>query len=223
MKKIYWFAGLIILIALLGIGSLYLAPAKKVRADDNVDLKIKLEASIDNGLTWHNYSGTTNPKGESITASPGDTVFIRLKTWNENATHTATNVQLLGAYTNTKYIASGSCTNTDQDGNGTEYSGGLATAGLGVGAIDLGANGSETANYESAIFIAKLKKSFPIGRTVIIGRITITDEGESAAVGQLLGAPYALASGLGNYSQVRVVVNVNENPQNLPQTGSPIK
>lgn len=220
MKKIYWFFGPIILITILGAGFLYLASVDRAQADENVDLKVKLEASIDGGATWHNYDGTTNPGGQSVSASPGDRVRLRLKTWNESVTHTAAEIQLLGTYTNTKYIDNASCTNTDQDSNGTAYAGNLVTVGAGVGTIDTNANGSESANYESAIFIANLKNNFPVGRTVIVARITITDEGTSAGVGQLLGPSYALADGLGNYSRVRIVINLAEEAEDLPETGA---
>jgi len=49
------------LISSLACGSLVyftILPAFIKAQEDDVNLHIKLEASLDNGATWHNYSGT---------------------------------------------------------------------------------------------------------------------------------------------------------------------
>jgi len=45
-----------------------------VAQETGVDLHIKVEASRDNGSTWHNYSGTESSGGETVSVDPGDTV-----------------------------------------------------------------------------------------------------------------------------------------------------
>jgi hypothetical protein len=230
MKKIYWTLGLTVLLGTLIGGYLYLTSTEKVQASENVDLKVKLEASIDNGTTWHNYSGDTNPDGESVTAQPGDTVQLRLKAWNESSTHSTTDTSLLGTSTNSKYIASASTTDADEDNNGTSYTGALVDEGAGVGLIDLSVDGSESANYESATFDVKLENNFPVGQTVLIGTTEITGEGTEVIIvgsndnlirhlAHLLAPSSALADGLGNQSKIRIVVNVNGETEELPQTG----
>ena len=89
MRKFYWIFGLIILPGILVFSYFYLAPTEKVQAGVDVNLGIRLEASVDGGATWHNYSGDTDPGGESVTAQSGDTIRLRLKTWNGSDTHFA--------------------------------------------------------------------------------------------------------------------------------------
>lgn len=219
MKKALFLGLFLASVAVIGLILLQFGTIREAKADENVNLKLKLEASVDKGDSWHNFSGDTNSEGESVTAQPGDVVWLRLKTWNEDQAFTASNVNLVGSYTNADYVASGSATDVDEDNDGTSYSGALINQGAGIGVITVGPNGSESANYQSMIIKARLADDFPVGRTVIKGTMMISDEGESGIAG-LIGLKKVLAAGLGNQSTVRVVVNVAEEIDSLPQTGS---
>jgi len=222
MKRFIWFIALLVLGVLAGVGSFAYYPANNIQAGQDVDLKIKIEISVDNGTTWHNYSGDSNPEGESVTAEPGDEVLVRIKTWNLSDTHYADDVEIAGIFSNAEYIVEAETTDTDEDNNGNVYTGDLVDLGVGLGNIDVAGSGSEIAGYESVIIKTKLASDFPEGRTIITGTVTITDEGTDTVIVVFSDpfAKYALADGLAQSSTARVIVNVaEEEPEVLPETG----
>jgi len=213
------------LIASLACGSLVyftILPAFIKAQEDDVNLHIKLEASLDNGATWHNYSGTEYSEGETINADPGDTVLMRIKIWN-TGTDNAGEVVSSGTLTNYNYVKTIELVSADADGNGESYTLGSE---MESGAIALVVNGgTEECTAESGSECATLNfvlsGNFPIGETIIISEIYI-DSYQSIRVGlpyNFIRETYAI--GLGRKSAVRIAVRVAE-PEVLPQTGAEV-
>lgn len=196
-------------------------------ADDGVNLHIMAEASNDNGATWHNYSGTESPGGETITANPGETIKLKIQVWNTD-TDNATVITGTGAITNGDYISSGVVRSDDADHNGREYIGSfLPSSGDTGGLAQVNALGSKACNPNSGdeclTLAITLADSFPEGETIILGTFTITDYTSPRELigykGNLLNfMGRALAYGAGRNSIVRISVNVAA-PTQLPATG----
>ncbi len=216
---------------ILSLISIYPQP-KNAKADgNNENIDIRLEASKDNGATWHNYSGTNYSGGETVSANPGDTVLIKFTAWDGDAMMAA-NITISGTITNSSYLTvPESGINSDADGNHTSISGIVNTFGGGATISTLDALGSYSscsplvANCESATFSLVLSSTFPVGETIILGEAGITDFTDRAPVRN----PFidrAYASSVGHKSAFRIAVNVAAPTTvvttNLPATGSPI-
>lgn len=187
----------------------------------SVNLHTKVEASSDNGATWHNYSGTEFSGGETITASPGDTILVRLKIWNSATTWYVTNLTGAATTTNSSYIQTATITSADYDGNTNPYIG-YFFDGTGAGAIaTVLQSGSENgANCESLLASFTLSNDFPVGETVITAQATIGGYTENEVlvgenevlVGLLDKLGIAKAAGTGRNSTARIAVNVAATP-----------
>jgi len=196
---------------------------QSVRAqEDNVDLHIKLEASVDNGATWHNYSGTEFQGGESVNADPGDTVLMRIKIWNTGEGD-ASDVVSTGVLTNYAYVDNISAVSTDADGNGRSYTLGSEMESGTITQVDNSGTEACTAlsGSECASLNFVLSNDFPVGETVITSEVDIASYETRMMVGSLnnILAREVYAVGTGRKSAARIVVNVAE-PEVLPQTGS---
>lgn len=117
MKKMLIIAGCVLAVILPSI------VIAGFTGDQGIDLRTRLEASTDN-LAWVNYSGEDNPGNATLNVSAGDTVYIRLKTWDISDLIVATNIEFTGTFTNPQYISStdflGTGTNDDLDGDGVK-------------------------------------------------------------------------------------------------------
>jgi len=221
VKSKMFFSGFFIL---LGLGLFFyslslLNPAKA--QDDDVNLHIKLEASTDSGTTWHNYSGTESPGGESVNANPGNTVLMRVKIWNTGEGD-ALNAVSTGTLTNFDYVSAINLVSADADGNSRSYVLGSEMESGTISQVDN--SGAEectpVSGSECATLNFVLADSFPIGETVIVSEIDIesyTTRGLGFNFNKLVREAYAL--GTGRKSAARIVVNIAE-PEELPQTGS---
>lgn len=88
-----------------------------------MDLQTRLEVSKDN-INWLNYDAETNPGNQTLTVSPGDTIYFRLTTDNYG-TNQALDTQFEGNFNNPSYIESidafNGAANDDIDLDGRPY------------------------------------------------------------------------------------------------------
>ena len=203
-----------IILALLILALVFfLTRLPKTKAqDDEVNLYIKAEASADNGATWSNYSGIGHAAGnQTLNAKPGDTIQVRIKLWNTSTTENATNVVGTGTLTNSSYVASASLLDA---GHYTGY----FFAGSGAGAIDQVNLNTDENTAEILLLSLTLSNNFPVGETIIIGEVNITNYGRGIIGIDNFLIDRARAEGVGRKSSFRIAVNVAAPP--LPQTGA---
>lgn len=131
-----------------------------------VNLQTRLEVSKDN-TDWDNYDAEVNPGGQTLTVSPGDTIYFRLKTWDTGGMY-AQNVQFNAGYTNPQYIASFDPfhpgTQDDTDGNGRAYVLGATDPIAGTMQFSISRinkNTSETTGYEGGEMVAHIASDVP--------------------------------------------------------------
>jgi len=217
MKK-WLYCGLIILLVAIG-GLIYVKFTSQAQAAgagdiDGIDLHILLEASIDNGATWHNYSGTDVSGGETLVINPGATVLYRLKVWNNGAIVVA-NVAVTGEVDNTGHMTDVAVTNNQLGAN--PFAGfDIETGGHGlVGAVPVG--GSQNAGYEGLQGYITFANNFPGGETIINGVAVINDYG---LIGRRNNQLFRLAhaEGVNHFSTVRLVVNPTSTNPGTPKT-----
>ena len=173
--------GLIVFLILVLVCS-FILPQKTEATDLNDYLFLRLEASKDNGATWHNYSGTDYSGGETITVNPGDTVKIKFTIWNADTEYISSlNNEVTGTLTNSSYITLPEATiEDDADENGVAISGVVNTFGGTASVAELLSSGSYSScspvysNCESATFSLVLSNTFPVGETIILGEAQIT-------------------------------------------------
>jgi hypothetical protein len=131
-----------------------------------VNMQTRLEVSKDN-INWDNYVAETNPGNQTLTVSPGDTIYFRLKTWDIGAA-TARNVHYNASYTNPQYIASFDPfhvgTQDDTDANGRAYVLGATdpvagTMQFSISRVDR--NTTETSGFESGVMAATISNDVP--------------------------------------------------------------
>lgn len=207
MGKRWLLIGLIILALLVG-GLIYAKFASQALAanqgdQDGIDLHILLEASADNGATWHNTGGTDNPGGEMLNINPGATVLFRVKVWNDGD-GAAGGVQILGEIEDAEYVTDAVVTD-NQLGDLPFIGFDIENYGQGeVAVINIG--GSENDGFEGVQGTITFGHNFPSGQTVLNGAVWIHDY-------TLLGfrnnqfIRLAHAEGVNNFSLVRLVVN----------------
>lgn len=201
--------GLILLLILAsGIVSFKNLPPVKA-AGDGVALFIKYDISTDNGVTWHNFTGTTDAGGEAITANSGDTVLVRVKTWNTGATNA---LDVTGHISTTNPSLISSATVLDNSGGYTGFFiSGAATGG--ITPVPAATGSTPGLTFTTAL---KLSNNFPTGQTIIDSTVTIDDYTIPKLPSynpSLIQKAYA--DGAGGYSTIRIVVNSAP----LPQTG----
>jgi len=227
-----------------------LALAQEAETEANVHIKV--EATLDSAekiaageAGWHNYSGTEFSGGETITAKPGDKIYIRTKIWNTATTYTAKNISGTSQITNSSYVTT-ALENADPDGSSpgpdpisfNPY----FFVGDGNGAIaEAYAFGSESddgiseygTNCEGLLTSMTLSSVFPAGQTVIVAQATITNHADEVIgeVGMLDGWGIALAQTANRSSAIRIAVGdplptvttnnatLNNNQTTLPVTG----
>lgn len=211
MKIVKNFFMVLITLAILTLFFFPSAHFKSTAQEDNVNLHIKVEVSKD-GTTWYNYSGTEYSGNQTLSASPGDTIQVRIKIWN-TGTFYVRNVTGTGTLTNSSYIASAAVINTDGDANGRNYDG-YFFSGIGTGSIAQVDQGTTEASAELLLLSFTLSNNFPAGETVIFGEATIS---KYTIIGRSDFIDRAYAEGTGRKSAIRIAVNV---PLTLPQTGA---
>ena len=178
------------------------------------NLHIRVEASSDNGATWHNYSGTESSGGETISANPGDKILIRTKIWDDALSWYVTDLSGTGEVTNSSYIQTIAMEDADYDANTrsyTDYFYGNTTTGA-IATVMSGGIENST-NCESLKTSFTLSNSFPTGETVITAKATIGSYTEHEFLPTLLNKlGIALAAGTGRNSTARIAVNVATTP-----------
>lgn len=139
-----------------------------VAGGGNVVINTRLEASADNS-TWVNYLAEENSGGQTLTVSPGDTIYLRLKTWNTGGMPAG--VEYTGTFTNPAYLdspemfSSGAGAKDDLDGDATYYYALTSfdtSSGVTLFTLDAIMNGSTVdANYQSGGITAQIKSDTP--------------------------------------------------------------
>jgi hypothetical protein len=178
----------------------------------DVALETRLEVSKDNA-TWVNYLADSNSGNQTLTVSPGDTLYFRLKTWDTGLTP-ATNVRYGASFTNPSYIDSLDPfhigTNDDSDGDGHPYT--LTgtpdmTAGTFQFTLDnVASSSTETTNDESGAMVAGIDARTP-DQTVFLVTVQITGIVELSNASWLNNlSPKAYADSQAT-TQVRILVS----------------
>lgn len=149
-------------------------------------LLTRLEVSKD-GTTWVNYLAETNGGGQTLTVSPGDTIYFRLRTWNAGA-NPAVNITYTSSYSNPQFIDAWDPfhpgVNDDLDADATFYYSltGLPNMTAGTVSFDLDAVApvsSETSGFQSGGMVARVAAGTP-DQTVILATVIITGAGSIA-------------------------------------------
>lgn len=195
--------------------------------DGNIILLTRLEVSKDN-TNWVNYLAEENSGGQTLTVSPGDTVYLRLKTWNTGISPAVT-VQYTGSYTNPQYIDAldpfHAGVYDDLDGDTLFYYGLDSLPDLTAGTMSFHLDGvlqdtDDQAGYQGGEIVARVKAETP-DQTVILATVQINSTDFVVWWKRLL-FPRAYADDVAT-TQVRLLVS---NPpaaapatQTLPVTG----
>ncbi len=133
----------------------------------DVALETRLEVSKDN-TNWINYSADSNSGNQTLTVSPGDTLYFRFNTWDTGLTP-ATNVSYGASFTNPQYVNAldpfhpGTNDNTDGDLHPYVLTG---TPDMTAGTFqftlsNVAASSTVTTNDESGIMVAKVAAATP--------------------------------------------------------------
>lgn len=135
--------------------------------EDTYDIGTRVEVSKDSGATWFSYDSSDDPAlgtGQTLTASPGDTLTFRVRVWNEGNT-VANNVVGVGTETSFSYLSnvSGVFDNPDADGNSQNITGGSIDT---INIASLASGGSATSGEEMATFTGKVKSDVPNGTVI---------------------------------------------------------
>jgi len=205
---------------LIVLGALFLALAVPVYfthagfgEGGGYNLKTRLEVSFDNA-TWVNFLAEDNSGGATLTVAPGDTIYLRLKTWNEGILPGA-NTAFTGTFTNQQYLTNSTMFTGDGGGsgdldgdtvNGYSMIGGGYNADTGVAEFGLNAvaNGStEDVDFQSGGITSQIAATTP-DQTVILVTVVVTSSNPVALLDHLLPRAYADAFGT---TQVRILVN----------------
>ncbi|MFH1749428.1 MAG: hypothetical protein ABH837_00790 [bacterium] len=214
MKKNIWIYSIVIF---LGLVAIILPKIFEVQAQDPINIYVRVEASLDNGATWHNFESTVNAGEETLTVSGGDIVLVRVKMWNESSDMQATGSIGDGILTNSDYISNAEIISLNEDGDGFEFDG-YFWGNSGIATIDLIPGQTETVGYQSLSLNLTIAENIPAD-TTIEGRVTISDEGEEGEYITFnpFGESKAFADGLGRYSSFRLTTA--SAPSILPETG----
>lgn len=210
MKKIIIVLGVL---ALLLFVPIYIAYAG-YGIGAGFNLKTRLEVSADNA-TWVNYLAEDNSGGDILTVSPGDTIYLRLKTWNEGGT-AGEDTTFTGTFTNQQYLTNstmftgvgGGSGDLDEDGlYGYAMTGGGYNSVTGIAEFLLTGvvNGStDEVNFQTGGITSEISASTP-DQTLITVTVIITGTNpELAWLNRLLPRAYADEFGT---TEVRILVD----------------
>lgn len=190
-------------------------------------LLTRLEVSKD-GTTWVNYLAETNSGGQTLTVSPGDTIYFRLKTWNTGGTP-AINIEYSAAYTNPGGVDAFDPfhpgVSDDSDGDAILFYVLNAPPDLTAGTTAFHLDGvadstTETTGFQSGGMAAHIATSTP-DQTVLLATVTITGADEFIVWWKNLLFPRALADDAAT-TQARILVATPAPvpvPVVLPATG----
>jgi len=215
MKKIVAFV--LIIAALVILPSFAFAGFNNTRG---IVLQTRLEVSKD-GTNWDNYVAETDPGNQTLTVSPGDTIFFRLKTWNTSEARGA-NILYTASYTNPQYIDRldpfHAGVGDDIDGDGSLYTITDTDPVAGTMHFSLdGVNGgtNETSGFESGGIAARISADAP-DKAVILATVQITAaSGSFNDYNYFSGRAYADDSAT---TQVRILIS---NPSVTPSVTPP--
>ncbi len=182
---------------------------------DGVDLHVTALGSADNGATWHNYNGTENPQWETLTVAPGATIRFAIFVFGVDQSVAAANVKIEGNVnlTDPTYITGLRVDFPDADLDDNAFIG-FTFRGGGEGTVAQVLPGN--LNTQILVGTFQLSNYFPLGQTILLGHVDITDY--TPIVGgyhplknlrQALGIKTARAEGVGRFSDIRIVVNGN--------------
>jgi hypothetical protein len=175
------------------------------------DLRTILEVSKD-GITWLNYNAETNSGDQTLTITPGDIVYVRLKTWNVGDTD-ANNIQFTSSFTNPQYIDSfdafnGANDNLDGDEIYYHYEGVDTDTGEFQFSLDQAlANTTEESGFQSGAVTMSVDSATP-DQAVILVTVQIPTE-QATFLDKLLPRVYADSNAT---TQVRIIVS-NPTPE----------
>ena len=179
--------------------------------ETSVNVHIKVEASNDGGTTWHNYSGTEYSGSETVSANPGDKVYLRAKIWNTATLWRVSDLTAIGEMTNYSYLSTAAVESADADHNGTAFTGSFFS-GTGQAAIATVLEGGVENGLNCEILLGSitLGNSFPSGETTLTAGATIGTYTETNMGVGLLNKFFGIAKaeGTGRNSTARISVNV---------------
>jgi hypothetical protein len=184
MKKllVIIFASLVLATAL----PLYLVYAGFGQEGAFINVKARLEVSKDN-VNWVNYEAEDDSGSGTLTVSPGDTIYFRLKTWN-TGTHSVANVAYAAAFTNQQYLidsvmftgsggGSGDLGDDGDPANGYSMTGEGYNSETGIATFELSgvaADSTITSGYQSGGITSQIATGTP-DQTIITAAVTISD------------------------------------------------
>jgi|GEM_PF-5879853 len=201
--------------------------------EDTYDIGTRVEVSKDGGTTWFSYDSSDAPSlgnGQTLTASPDDTLTFRVLVWNEGS-YAAGDVVGVGTETAFSYLSgvSGVFDNADEDVNAQDITGGSIDT---INIASLASGGTSTSGYESATFTGKVKSDVPDG-TVIKMHYEITSASHQTRIGFYPSAvwrslvPHAMADSDDTaVTEARIQISNPPVPaqpavvQELPRTGT---
>lgn len=225
MRKFLIVLGVLFLVLAVPI---YITHAGFGEGGAGYNLKTRLEVSADNS-TWANFLAEDNSGGATLTVAPGDTIYLRLKTWDEGILP-GVNTTFTGTFTNQQYLTNSTMFtgpgggSGDLDGdivNGYSMTGGGYNPVTGVAEFILNAvqNGStENVNFQSGGITSQIATGTP-DQTVIM--VTVVINNTNPGVGWLDHfLERAYADNLGT-TQVRILVNANATSPTPTPTPAP--
>lgn len=215
LKKIT--IGFIGLIIIFGIG--IIGPVKANSADDEVDLRIRVEVSTDNGQTWQNTSGSDYSGGQTVNLCQGENFQIRTRIWN-SGTRKAYQVTGLSSCINSANNANpgqlGVTANTnDEDSDGVTFLRMPFTNNGSIYVATVAPNGSYDNGYQGSILTIQPPNQCPTPGTEIylttnIQGYALNSGGGPGQLGPgpliIVGLKSARAAGIGNRSSVKIVL-----------------
>jgi len=183
-------------------------------------LLTRLEVSKDNS-TWVNYLAETDSGNQTLTVSPGDTIYFRLKTWDTGDTP-AINITYSGVYTNPAGMdalsAFDSGSTDDLDGDAILFYGLSGLPDMNAGTLSFYLDGvdngtTDATGFQSGGMTGRIAAG-TADQTVILATVTITGADLFIASWEKLLFPRAYADDQAT-TQVRMLVS---NPPVVPQT-----
>lgn len=215
MKKSFILAMILVLI----VASLTFIPFK-TKANiigGGLDIGARAEVSKDNGATWYNFSADSNPGGQTLVVSPGDTLLFRGKVWNGGESD-GVNLVFNAIIDHPEYLeGSVAFYDDDEDRNGVHYTG-YINGTVTLPSVSHGTNENVPGGYESGTFQVNVRSDAP-DQGVIEGIFEVIQIGlptgakEKSFLDNLIPRAYAQMGTA--RATVKILIS-----NNLPQTGS---
>lgn len=214
-----------ILVLIIALELVLIIPLYFVRAGyvplPGIEIQSRLEVSSDN-TNWVNYVAEDNSGNQTLTVTPGSTIYFRIKAWNTGDAN-AGMVNMSSTFTNPSYLTNSSFLSTseeqDLDGDSTPYLpspfGYVAETGTADFTLLFAqANSTVDSNFQSSTMAFQTSASTP-EQTVILATIQVTSAGPWLVwLDKLVNRAHADANGT---SQARILVaNPAATPTSTP-------